>query len=261
MCNQSDITHTVALSSPRAAQRRTDQRRLNRRRSPGRLRRSTLMPPGGMSRRRSADRRPVPNDPDVARSGLEAVERLVEIGGGRLGRPALADLSNLARCGHLAQPAKRLGLRQPGGLGDLPGAVLATRELAKHPSHAIFAIRSAPCGRGRDRVRSRLRGRRRRLTSRRCGRRGRRLSVPSSTGGAHDHRFAAVRPDDRELAPVAPAAAHGAAATGALDRGKILWIGRLHPLQDRRPREKRQLPFRLWPSPDAATPTRRARRT
>ena len=54
--------------------------------------------------------RPVPDDPDVARSGLESIERLVEAGGGRLGRPALADFSDLAGCGELAQPAKRLRL-------------------------------------------------------------------------------------------------------------------------------------------------------
>ena len=42
-----------------------------------------------------------PDDPEVARSGLQPVKRQVDITRGRLGRPSLADLLDLARCRQL----------------------------------------------------------------------------------------------------------------------------------------------------------------
>ena len=98
---------------------------------------------------------------------------------------------------------------------------------------------SAPRGCGRGRVRGPDRGRLGRLAD---WWRGWSVSVTGSTGGAHDDRLATVRPYNRELAPAAPAAANGAAASDTVDHGEVLGIQWLHSLQDRRrPKRARYL--------------------
>jgi len=56
---------------------------------------------------RSADWRPGPDDPKVARPGLEPIESSLEVSRGGFCRPALADLPDLASRLELLQPDKR----------------------------------------------------------------------------------------------------------------------------------------------------------
>jgi hypothetical protein len=138
----------------------------------------------------------------------------------------------------LAEPSNRLGVVQPGGFGNPPGGVLALWQLAQHPQHAILLLRGLSLGSGRGRLSGALRGSVDLLASDASGRR---FSVTGSTGCAHDDWFAAFRPDDRKLAPVAPGSAHRTAASGTVDRGQVLGTQLLHPHHDSRPAARMSL--------------------
>ena len=184
---------------------------------------------------RSADWRPVPDDPNVARSGLQPVKRHVDIAWGRLSGPALADLSDLARCRQLTQAAKRLRLVQSRRFGDPPSGVLALRELAQHSPHPILSLPRARLGLGRGRLRRAGQTGLGPLSDGPCG-----WSVPiaGSTGGAQQHRLTALRLDNDELTPAAPGAAYRAAAPRAVNRRQVLGLRCIHPPHDRTPAEQ-----------------------
>ena len=132
----------------------------------------------------------------------------------------------------MAQPPKRPGPVQPGGWRDPPGGVLALRQLAQHPAHAILGLRRGPFGCGQDGFRGAGRDRVGPLAGGSCRRS---VSVTGSAGAAQHHRLAAVPADNRELAPPAPAVANGAAPSSALDRGQGLGIQWFHSAHDRSP--------------------------
>jgi hypothetical protein len=179
----------------------------------------------------SADRRSVPNDPDVARPGLQPVKRPLEIARGRLRRPALADFADPARRFQLTQPPQRLRVIEPSRLGDPPGGMLAARKLAQHLLHAILVLltRALACWGGR------LGGGRSRF-GRDCRNTPlplrRSASVASTTRGTHHHRLGTVCPDHLQPAPMASGAANGATPSTAVDLRQILDAYRRHPPHD-----------------------------
>ena len=120
----------------------------------------------------------------------------------------------------------------PAAVRDPPGGVLALRQLAQHPAHAILGLRRGPFGCGQDGFRGAGRDRVGPLAGGSCRRS---VSVTGSAGAAQHHRLAAVPADNRELAPPAPAVANGAAPSSALDRGQGLGIQWFHSAHDRSP--------------------------
>ena len=173
--------------------------------------------------RASADARPFPDDPQVARPLLKPIDRCRQVTRGRRGRPALADASELAETFQILQPAKRLVVAESCRSGGHRGRERAG-QIHERGSHAIRPARGIP---PISRVRLRWRGGRLCGGGQtfRCGCRvlwGRRtFSETGSAVRAQNDRFTSVTANDLKRPPSPSGTAHATAASSAFQLGQI----------------------------------------